>query len=225
MIWRTLCLFLVRVTIHNARQYYTRRRRVPLLSPYCVCGLRKMIGTSKYLFLRGRKSWDQRLAVIGHPLFNLTANVPPLPLTPFLLKMSPPSSPKIYTCPHQCGCNFTSRKAGDVAKHTLIGIGHPNCTPQCPSHHLLARNNPRAEIPQSTSTKQSEPQKLPVTQEPPLSNQGTRHILDPTKRMLSCEDTDDESTTPEKSIWESGLLSNSPTPPRQIAPRKTGDSP
>jgi len=164
--------------------------------------------------------------VIGLPLLSISVSCreprTPFPLTHNTSTMSPSSSSKVYACSHQCGCDYTSRHAVAVTKHKLKGSDHRNCTPQCPSHYLLARNNIKTKTPQSTSTKQPEHQKLPVTQEPPLPNQSIHRVLEPTKRMRSCEDTDEDPTKPKKSIWESGLLSNSPTPPRQIAPRKTG---
>jgi hypothetical protein len=50
-------------------------------------------------------------------------------------------------CPHQCGCGFSGASKTDVERH--ISTRHRHCTPDCPYHNHLARDQVEVMTPES----------------------------------------------------------------------------
>ena len=69
--------------------------------------------------------------------------IPTRTAVPHSSTMSSPA-PKLHRCPHECGCDYASKRFGNVTRHT--SANHPACNPECPSYdppfHLPSTMSP-----------------------------------------------------------------------------------
>ena len=94
-----------------------------------------------------------------------------------------PSSSQARACPHECGCNYTSKRADHIRRHEQTR--HWNCTPKCPSHDSPTGQNVKFETSDSVATK-------PRIRRRTIPNTKIRCIFDPMRRMESYEATKDD---------------------------------
>ena len=99
-----------------------------------------------------------------------------------------PTQVKLFTCPHVCGCEYSTNRSNDLKKHMSTQARHRECTRDCPHYAVIFKID--VETPEGFAAKQlKQPKKSPV----PTATTGPAKllcILDPTRREKSCEDTD-----------------------------------
>jgi len=116
--------------------------------------------------------------------------IPPNHSHPLLLSHPTMVPSKKYTCPHQCGCEYSTNKKNDLSKHLLTGTKHCQCTPQCSFYNNVAKHQVRIKTPQTFATKQVEWQKSSPGPDPSTLNLNLLCILNPTQRVQSHDDMD-----------------------------------
>ena len=97
---------------------------------------------------------------------------------------------KKHTCPHLCGCEYSTNRKNDLSKHVSTGTKHRQCTPHCPFYNDVANRQVKVETPHTFATKQAKRQNSSPTPDPSTLNLNLLCVLDPTRRVSSYDDTD-----------------------------------
>lgn len=95
------------------------------------------------------------------------------------------SSSKKFSCTHQCGCNYTAARKGDLQKHIPTKLKHRSCTSACPHYTDVVWVDIKMESPESFREKLIARNTPSMEPGPTIETVKILCILDPSRREKS----------------------------------------